>query len=198
MHLLDKSVPFVDVLMHRKSNQPLPLVSLPAGYSFVSFQPGDEKAWAQIEASVLEFDSEIHALLRFQRDYLPYLSELERRCIFIQSDAGEKVATATAWWSYTGNRRDPWIHWVAVKPTHQGKGLGKAVVAEIIRRMIEIEGDRDIYLHTQTWSHKAIKIYQKAGFVITSQPNLYKYSNHEYERALAILAAIDNNQPIPL
>ena len=195
--MLDKSVPYVDVLMHRKSNTPLPPVVLPEGYSFVLFQAGDEKAWAQIETSVLEFDSEIDALLYFQKTYLPYLAELERRCIFIQSDTGEKVATATAWWSYTGNRRDPWVHWVAVKPTHQGKGLGKAIVAEIVRRMVEIEGDRDFYLHTQTWSHKAIKIYQKAGFSITSEKNLYKYSNQDYEKAIAILKAIEANRPIP-
>ncbi len=195
--MLDKSVPYVDVLMHRKSNTPLPPVVLPEGYSFVPFQAGDEKAWAQIETSVLEFDSEIDALLYFQKTYLPYLAELERRCIFIQSDAGEKVATATAWWNYTGNRRDPWVHWVAVKPHYQGKGLGKAIVAEIVRRMVEMEGDRDFYLHTQTWSHKAIKIYQKAGFAITSEKNLYKYSNQDYEKAVAILKAIEANQPVP-
>lgn len=189
--MLDKSVPYVDVLMHRKAGRPMPPVCLPAGYSFVPFRAGDEKAWAQIEASVLEFDSEIDALLRFQRDYLPFLPELERRCLFLEAGGGQKVGTAMAWWSYTGRRRDPWIHWVAVRPEHQGKGLGKAMVAKILALATEMEGDRDIYLHTQTWSYKAIQIYQKAGFSITSQPDLYKYPNRDSHKALEVLTALD-------
>ena len=34
-------------------------------------------------------------------------------------------------------RRDPWVHWVAVKPSHRGLGLGKALVAEGMRLELE-------------------------------------------------------------
>ena len=30
--------------------------------------------------------------------------------------------------------------------------------------MADIEGDRDFYLHTQTWSHRAVGLYLWAGF----------------------------------
>lgn len=30
--------------------------------------------------------------------------------------------------------------------------------------MVEIEGDCDMYIPTQTWSHKAIKLYRWVGF----------------------------------
>ncbi|WP_211295748.1 GNAT family N-acetyltransferase [Planifilum fimeticola] len=53
---------------------------------------------------------------------------------------GEKVATFTAWWGYTGKRHHPFVRWVAVKEPHQGMGLGKAIIAEGVRRMVEIEG----------------------------------------------------------
>ena len=185
--MLDKSIPYVDVLMHRKKGALVSPIILPDGFSFSAFQAGDEKAWAQIETSVLEFPDELDALMYFQKTYMPYISELERRCLFIENSEGEKIATSTAWWNYTGVRRDPWLHWVAVKPQYQNLGLGKAIVSKITQLMIEIEGNRDFYLHTQTWSHRAIKIYEKFGYAITKEKNLFKYANENYEKAIEIL-----------
>ena len=157
--MLDKNVPYFDVLMHRKKGTPIS-------------------------------DDELEAFIYFQKYYLPFLSELERRCLFIENEKGEKIATSTAWWNYTGSRRDPWLHWVAVSPKYQNMGLGKAVVSEALQLMLDIEGDRDFYLHTQTWSHRAIKIYEKLGYVITNEKNLYKYSNENYDKAMEVLNKI--------
>ena len=188
--MLDKSIPYVDVLMHRKSGTPVPVVQLPDTFSFSFFQAGDEKAWAKIETSVDEFPDTLDALIYFQKEYLPFGSELERRCLFIENAQGEKVATATAWWNYSGTRRDPWLHWVAVSPQYQNQGLGKAIVAKVLGLMVEIEGDRDFYLHTQTWSHKAIKLYEKLGYAITNEQNLHRYSNADYAKALEVLREV--------
>lgn len=185
--MLDKSVPYVDVLMKRRKGMPIPECRLSEGFRFSSFEEGDEKAWAKIETSVLEFSDELDALIYFQKEYLPYLNELKRRCIFVQDKTGEKIATGTAWWCYTGVRRDPWMHWIAVKPGFQGNGLGKALVSRVMQMMMEIEGDRDFYLHTQTWSHRAIGIYERMGYEVTDEKNLYRYSNDDYEKAIAVL-----------
>ena len=190
--MLDKSVPYVDVLMRRDKGFPISVYDLPDGFMFSAFNTGDEKAWAKIETSVLEFSDELDALIFFQKEYLPFISELEKRCIFIENDKNEKIATGTAWWCYTGIRRDPWLHWIAVKPQYQGLGLGKSIVSKIIHLTIEIEGDRELYLHTQTWSHKAIKIYEKYGFAITNEKNLYKYTNENFEQAISVLNGIYN------
>lgn len=56
-----------------------------------------------------------------------------------------------------------------------------------MKRLIEIEGDRDVFLHTQTWSYKAINIYKEAGFVITDDKGLAGYENNEYEKAIKLL-----------
>ena len=189
--MLDKSIPYVDVLMHRRKGVPIPKFELPDNFVFSTFKLGDEKSWAEIETSVLEFPNELDALILFQKEYLPFIVELEKRCLFIENKEGEKIATSTAWWCYSGARRDPWVHWVAVKPQYQGLGLGKAIISKITQLMLEIEGDRDFYLHTQTWSHRAIKIYEKLGFVITNEKNLSKYTNENYEKAVAILAGIN-------
>ncbi len=184
--MLDKSVKYYHILMCRKHGIPLPEFTLPEGYKFVSFKAGDEKEWSEIEASVGEFERAVDAYEYFRQKYLPFISELERRAIFVENESGEKCATATTWWSYTGIRRDPWLHWVSVKPGFQGKGIGKALVVEALRRMAAIEGDRDFYLHTQTWSYKAIGIYLECDFEISCEEGLGGYWN-EYKKALPIL-----------
>jgi len=53
--------------------------------------------------------------------------------------------------------------------------------------MIEIEGDRVFYLHTQTWSHKAVRLYERAGFYITDEADLQGHANDRYTEAIAVL-----------
>lgn len=185
--MLDKSIPYIDVIMHRPPLQAVPSYVLPAGFSFKLFKPGDERYWAEIEASVLEFAAPIDALIYYQKYFLPFGPELERRVLFIETSRGEKVATSTAWWGYTGVRRDPWLDWVAVKPEYQGQGLGKAIVSRVVELMLEIEGDRDLYLHTQTWSHKAIVLYKKLGFRVTDAVGLRGYANSRWQEAVDML-----------
>lgn len=193
--MLDKSIPFIDVWMKREPQKPIPEYPLPPGYRFVFYQPGDEKDWARIETSVLEFACEMDALLYFQRTFLPYGPELSIRCLFvekIEKDGNKKIATATAWWGNTHFRRDPLVHWVAAKPECQGQGIGKAIVARLIQLMVEIEGDRAFYLHTQTWSYKAIGIYEWAGFSITDEPFIQGRENKRYTEAAALLQELKN------
>lgn len=188
--MLDKSVPYIDVMMHRPSGAAVSEFPLPEGYTFSLFQAGDERAWAEIEASVGEFDTPIDALLYFQKTYLPYARELERRCMFVKNPTGDLVATAMAYWEYSGIRRQPWLHWVSVRPDYQNLGLGKAIASKVVCLMIQIEGDCDFYLHTQTWSHKAIGIYEKLGFYVTDERNLGNCANDRYEEAIKLLAEI--------
>ncbi|GIN88828.1 hypothetical protein J6TS2_52140 [Heyndrickxia sporothermodurans] len=48
---------------------------------------------------------------------------------------------------------------------------------ECINQLKQLEGDKDIFLHTQTWSYKAIGIYLKAGFNILEDGSFAKYKN---------------------
>lgn len=185
--MLDKSIPYYHVLMKRQRNTDFTGPQLPDGFKFILFTEGDEKEWAEIETSVGEFKRSVDAFAYFQKEYLPFQKELARRCLFIENSNNEKIATLTIWWCYTGVRRDPWIHWVAVKPEYQGLSLGKALVYEGLKRLIEIEGDRDVYLHTQTWSYKAINIYKSVGFSVTSEKGLAGYENNDYEKAVDLL-----------
>ena len=184
--MLDKSIPYKHILMKRPKGTSLKNYDLPVGFSFCKYKEGNERQWAEIEASVAEFDDTPSALNYYNEEFLPHVEELKRRQVFIQEATGRMAATITAWWKITGERRDAVIHWVAVRPEYQGRGLGKALVAEGIKQMQLYEGDVDIYLHTQTWSYKAINIYLDAGFEIFTHESFGGYKN-EYDEAMEIL-----------
>lgn len=184
--MLDKSIPYYNLVMQRKPGQAIPQFVLPEGYSFVPFTDGAEIDWAEIETSVGEFDSTSEALEYFNEKYLSYPGEVKRRTIFIQTSDFKKVATVTCWWNYTGEQRDPALEWIAVMPEYQGLGLGKAVTFEGLKRMLLIEGDRDVFLHTQTWSYRAIGIYLQAGFEFLRSKTFGEYEN-DFDKALPYL-----------
>ncbi|WP_336776844.1 GNAT family N-acetyltransferase [Paenibacillus sp. MMO-58] len=175
--MLDTSLEWYRVILKRNAGTLLPQASLPKGFSFEMFQAGDEESWAEIETSVLEFSSKEVALEYFTMNYLPYINEVKIRTLFIKADDGEKIGTFTAWWRYTGIRRHPFVQWVAVKPRFQGLGLGKAIIAQGIRHMIDVEGDQIMYIPTSTWAFKAIKLYKWAGFEL----ELYENAPGGYE-----------------
>ena len=175
--MMDKSLPYYRLILKRPAGAPLPERALPKGYTLTPFTDGDEADWAEIETAVDEFPRAVDALRYFQQSYLPARQEVELRTLFLIAPDGRKVGTVTLWWGYTGLRRDPWLHWVAVRPELQGQGLGKAMVAQALRRFLEIEGDRAIYLPTQTWSSRAVNIYRWAGFDFCYEPGAGGFDN---------------------
>lgn len=184
--MLDKSLPYLNIIMKRDASTPLVRFSIPQGFSLVHYSSGDEAAWAEILVSVAEFDSQEEALAYFQEHYAPYPIELVKRCIFLENPAGEKVATFTIWWDIKDEEQIPSLHWIAVKPEFQGQGLGKAIVGHGLELALAIDGDRDIWLHTQTWSWRAVAVYLQVGFRLVSEGAFSDYSN-DYHLALPIL-----------
>lgn len=168
--MLDKSVPFIPFIMIRKPNAaPLPEYHLPEGYHFVFYQPGDEHDWGEIETSVGEFETTTDALNYFQRSFAPFPEELPQRMLFVENAEGKKVATFTAW--RNDDSRQPRLHWLAVLPSQQGQGLAKALVIRVTQLLTELHPNEELYLTTQTWSHPAVKLYQKLGYEILADEN---------------------------
>ncbi|MGO3115245.1 GNAT family N-acetyltransferase [Enterococcus pseudoavium] len=179
--MLDKTVPFIPFTMFRSYNAPpLANTQLPPGYRLVFYQPGDEKDWCLIETAVLEFETEQQAASYFERSFAPYPEELKRRMLFIENPKGEKVATFTAWWTAD---HSPRLHWLAVLPTEQRKGLARALAIKVTQLLHEYYPDQDLYLSTQTWSHSAVKLYQQLNYEI--------FRNQDYQKIQDILTAAD-------
>ena len=74
------------------------------------------------------------------------------------------MATASLWNGDTFGETRHRIHWVAVHPDYHGKGLAKALLTQLMTLYNELGFKGDLYLVTQTWSYKAINIYENFGF----------------------------------
>ena len=162
----DPRIRYYELLLHRTDLEGLPEYALPEGYQFVSYRPGDRDAWIDIERSAKEFDSYGQGLDAWTRYYGNKEHELLDRMVFIESDKGEKVATATAFYDVTGRDTSGagWLHWVAVKRSHQGKGLSKPLIRHTLEIMKK-HGYTQAKIPTQTTTWLACKIYLDFGFV---------------------------------
>lgn len=185
--MLDKSIPYAEIWMKRPRERPVLDFSLPENFTLVFYEEGDEAIWAEIETAVDEFENETEALAYFNRTFAPDLEQTKKRMLFIETHSGEKVGTATAWWKEIADgTRYPLVHWVAIKPAYQGKGLSKPLASKVLQVLQDLEKTSPIVLHTQTWSHIAIRLYERFGFEI-SDKNLDGTPNPDYEKAMNIL-----------
>ena len=64
---------------------------------------------------------------------------------------------------YDGHRG--WINYLAVSPSHQRVGFGRALMAEAERRL-EALGCPIVYLHVRAYNPGAIEFYRRAGYQV--------------------------------
>lgn len=187
--MLDKSIPYKSICMRLPAQalQRLPSPTLPEGYSFEFYRPGRMADWARIETSVLEFPSEQKAQETFARDFLPYEPLLETRMCFVCNPNGLPIAGATAWSIPRQEKQLNCLHWVAVQPGHQGLGLGRAIVLQALSRFRALGEEGDVFLHTQTWSHVAVRLYHSLGFVMQDK-DAFSDKDMPLQEALEILS----------
>lgn len=173
--MLEKDLPYMDIIMKADKEVAVnhPLSQLPEGYSYHMYKDGDEIAWAELETSVEEFETFEDALTYFNRVFMPFQDTLHERMCFIVNEEGKFVSTASAWFKEDDKRRYALLHWVSTAPDEQGKGLASAIVKYALSKFKTLEPEeKEIFLHTQTWSYKAVGLYNKLGFYITKTPLL--------------------------
>ena len=161
----DTRIKYYELLLERKHLEDLPEYDLPEGYHFAFYKPGDRDAWINIEKEAKEFSSHAEGLDAWRRYYYDKENELLDRMVFIENEQCEKVATATAFYDVTGRDTSgaAWLHWVAVKRSHQGKGLSKPLILYVLKIMKQL-GYTHAKIPTQTYTWLACKIYLDFGF----------------------------------
>lgn len=152
-------------LMLRGEITDMPEIPLPVGYHYEMYRPGDRDAWIEIEKSAKEFSSYEQGLDAWKRYYEGRDHELINRMVFVVNEAGEKVATATAFYDIRGidQSGDGWLHWVAVKRDFQGRGISKPMISHVIQIM-KAQGQVYAKVPTQTTTWLAVKVYLDLGF----------------------------------
>ncbi len=162
---LDDRIRYYDLQLERDLDH-LPSHPLPAGYRFTLYRPGDRESWLAIEQSAKEFATRERGLELWAQYFGSHEAELPRRMVFVENAAGEKVATASAYFDVIHG--DPsgsgWLHWVAVRRDCQGRGLSKPLIAHTLQRMRDL-GYTHAKIPTQTTSWLAVKVYLDLGFL---------------------------------
>jgi ribosomal protein S18 acetylase RimI-like enzyme len=86
----------------------------------------------------------------------------------------ELVATAMA--GYDGHRG--WVNYLAVAPEHQGKGLGRAIMAEAEMRLEEA-GCPKVNVQVRGTNASAIEFYERIGYRVDDAVSLGKRIEHD-------------------
>ena len=170
------------VTMVRANLDRIPEFDWPPGFICRRYQVGDEAHWLRIHLAADKY-TEITPEL-FQKQFsvagesgLPptsaydltsginsVLRELGERQLYLMEPRGEIIGTATAWFNdgFEGGR---WgrVHWVAIVPGFQGRGLAQPLMTAVCRRLRELGHER-AYLRTSTARLAAIKLYRRFGF----------------------------------
>lgn len=153
----------VHVDMVRQDLERIPFHPLPPGYSVRWHRPGDRALWVAIWAAAekrLAITCQLYA-----KEFGADRALLADRQFFLLDGQGEAVGTATAWFGGPGRGREMGrIHWVAIVPALQGRGLSKPMMTIACERLREL-GHRQAWLGTTTDRIAAVCLYRGFGFV---------------------------------
>jgi GNAT superfamily N-acetyltransferase len=152
----------ISINMVRADLEDIPIYELPPGYSFRWHHPGDVEIWVAIHKS-----ADLHNPVTpevFDEQFGPDPQELPRRQCFLLDEDDNAIGTATAWFDndYFSEKYGR-LHWVAIVPEAQGRGLGKPLLSNVLTRMRDLGDDR-AYLVTQPARIPAINLYRSFGF----------------------------------
>ena len=151
---------------------------LPEGYSIRPCGRGEVETWARTAAG------EAYAAYTeeyYERVYSRDPEEFFRRCLFVCDPMDRPVATCLTWLAYG---RVNTLGWFRVAPEHEGKGIGRALLTEILRG-----ADMPIYLHTQPTSARAIGLYSDMGFRFVTDP-VIGYRKNDLKESLPYLEKV--------
>ncbi len=157
----------IDISMFRPNLVDLPDLALPPGYSLRLYREGDGPLWEEIVRASERF-LEIRPG-RFEEEFDDHMDKLDDRMRFLVDPDGWEVGTATAWFHPDpdlGGQITGLVHWVAIRPESQGRGLSKPMLSVVLKRLAQ-EHERAI-LNTSSGRTVALKIYLDLGFL----PNL--------------------------
>ena len=153
----------ISVSMIRATLNDLPHFALPAPYTLRWYEPGDEQAWVAIHVAADAYN--LFTMATFAQEFGADRALLSTRQAYLCDETGKPIGTTSAWF-YNDEEGDPYglVHWVAIHPTAQGKGLSKPMLGFVCERLRALGHTRG-YLNTSTGRLPAINLYLQFGFV---------------------------------
>lgn len=134
----------------------------PAGYSLRWFRPGDVCHWLRIHHDAEPFD-EITPEVYLRRFGCDFARLAECQC-YVEDSLGRVVGTGTAW-AMQDETGGTWgrVFSLAILRQHQGRGLGRPLLASICARLNQL-GHSRARVTTSTGRPAAVNLYLRFGF----------------------------------
>lgn len=160
MSIVEKNV---SVNMIRRDLDNLPSFSFREGFCSRWFEPEDVDLWVKLYTAADEYNKITPEL--FFDEFGEDTDIWHQRICFIEDDKGVALGTAAAWFN-NDFQGESWgrIHWVAIIPEAQGKGLSKPMMSAVCERLKHL-GHEKAYLVTSSARVPAINLYRKFGFM---------------------------------
>ena len=191
MVVLDRTIPFYNTIL-RCDNYQCKDVVLPKGFSIVPYKSGYEKAWAELEYSIGDFESLVEAESYFISTYLQNRSLLNN-ILFLLNEDNLIVGSCIAWQDRRKESIVSSLHWLVVDEEYHGRGLGKALCYATMNIFKE-QKNLPVYIHTQPWSWKAIFLYLSIGFKLQKTDTFSHYENEYYKAMTALKWVVTSKQ----
>lgn len=148
---------------------------IPSGYHIRKLKKEELPIWFEFPFDTVQGDKTEYVNYMkeyFNKVYKAREEEFFNSCLVICNEQDIPVGTCFAWKIYDKF----WtIHWFKVYSNTENKGLGKALLTEVMKTIPENE--YPVYLHTQPGSYRAIKIYSDFGFKILTDEKVGKRVN---------------------
>jgi RimJ/RimL family protein N-acetyltransferase len=158
-NIVDKNVP---VFMATERLSAAPVFAMPSGYAVRWFQPGDRATWVQVQQAAEKYATITPEL--FDKVYGTDVALLQMGIGFLVDGTGKAIGTCSAWSDDNfATRVMGRVHWVAIVPEAQGRGLAKPMLSATCQRLCEL-GFAGAQLETSTARIPAINLYRKFGF----------------------------------
>jgi GNAT superfamily N-acetyltransferase len=162
--------------MVRPDLEAIPEATLPPRFRIRPYRDGDAEEWVRIHKAADRYNKATTA--SFEKQFGKPRPELAERMRYLVDPRGRVIGTATAW--PAGDRYPPTcgrVHWVAVIPEFQGRGLSKPLMADVLERLRAL-GYTSACLSTSTGRVAAVCLYTRFGF----RPELRTDEDREHWR----------------
>lgn len=149
------------VAMERPHLRNIPEASFPAGYGMRAVAPEEGPLWTEIQRETERIIPITGTT--FDEQFGEDPKAIPHRCFFIVDAAGLAVGAISAWYGRDAKGEDfGRIHWFAIRPAFQGRGLARPALSHALRRLAQWH--RRAWHTTSSSRLPALKLYLDYGF----------------------------------
>ncbi len=128
----------ISLSMIRADLNHIPEYALPDGYSIRLFRPDDPLNWIEIVRSGEHYINIGDDM--FEKEFAQDMPSVQTGMYFLVEPGGKEIGTSTIW--PAPNLKSDGLdygrlHWVAIRPEFQGRGLCKPLLAFVLRHMAQ-------------------------------------------------------------